>query len=272
MKNISKYLVILFLMGAPIIGFTQEKTGFQKFLEQTFEINLSNLKQGNNNAPFLKAFDQKLVWVNAVISVNGDVTENRRTKDDLKKALEQLGRQKQLAIHWDILQYNELTARENTLFASFDVDVSLEANGKTISSGKNIVQLIAKKMDGFYAITYLSVLQISKKMYSGPCYVNINKTENNTFSTLTAYPAGTDYALYEQNMTFTETNTMNMVTLENVEQKCFWNPKNNEVALKKDGSIKIGSAKDEAGVILVILKHFGNKTCTKMIRTQKDMK
>ena len=259
------------LMLTPIIGNAQEETDFQKFLVQTFEVNLSNLDQGNNNAPFLKAFGEKLVWTNAIVSIDGSVTERSRSKADLKQELTKLGREHGLSVKWDILQYNELTARENTRIASFDVNVLLQANGATISKGKNVVQVIAKKMDGFYVITYLSVLQVSDKLYIGPCYVNIKETSPTSFATATAFPAGTEYDVIEKEFSFLETKTAQVVKIKGVEQNYFWNPKSNAITLNNDGSIKIGSAENKNGVILMVIKHQSGKKCTKMIKTNKAM-
>ncbi len=267
MKTFILSAISFILTVIPMLGNAQEKTGFQQFLEETFEVKLSNLDQGNNNAPFLKAFDEQLVSLNAVVSVNGSVTQITRTKEELKSALARLGRENGLTYSWDILQYNELTARESTMFASFKVKVTLEKGGKTISKGKNIVQIIAKKMDGFFVITYMSVIQISDKMYAGPCYVNITKNSDNSYATTISYPNGTEYEFVDKSITFTEADGMTVVQIENIEQKYFWNPKLNSVSLEMRGGRKVGTATEPNGIILVVLKDIGSKKCTKMVLT-----
>jgi hypothetical protein len=269
MKIVFQNAIIILLMAVPFIGISQESSEFEKFLDNTFEVNLSNLDNGNNIAPFLKAFSEDLVWVNADVAIDGRVTQLKSDKDGLRKGLKQLQGSADLNVKWVIEKYNDVSKVEETRIAKFEVSVSLFAGKDLISTGINHVQVIAKKMDGFYSITYISVLQISDKLYFGPCYVHISKTEKDNFVTTTSFPNGTDYEFVEKKITFSESNGKKVVEIEGVDQKYFWNPKMNTVSMEMDGGRKIGSATETNGIMLVVLKDQASEKCAKMVITKK---
>ena len=269
MKTIIQNAFIFLLITVPFIGISQDISEFEKFLNKTFEVELSNLDNGNNVAPFLKAFSEDLIWFNADVAIDGKVTHQVLSKQDMRKELSRLSGFNDLKIKWDIITHNDVSKVEETSIAKFEVSVSLFAGKDLISKGTNHVEVIAKKMDGFYVINYISVLQISDKLYFGPCYVNITKTDKNKYATVTSFPNGTDYEFIEKNISFSETDNMKMVEIEGVDQKYYWNPKMNNVSMEIGGGRKIGSATEANGIILVVLKNLASKKCTKMVVTSK---
>ena len=130
------------LFPTNVLGQSSE---FGAFVNETFQNHLNNLTNTGNSSLFLAAFDQELVWVDVDVAIDGRVSMRKNGKDYLQKLIYRVNANKSLRVTWDIVKFNELTRRENTYMGSFEVDVHIYADDELLSSGKNFVEVLAKR-------------------------------------------------------------------------------------------------------------------------------
>ena len=265
MKKITFVLGFMFALSTS--SFAQNQTEFQKFISNTFEQKLTSLDNPSEVPDFLKSFSQDLSWREVTIAIDGKIEiPELYSKSDLEQKINFLARRSGISISWEIMQYNELTNRENSYIASMNVKVKLYANGEIIKEGTNNVQIVAEKKASFYQIKYMDVLQISQEQYLGNCYVRIASDNERTYAVDIAYPNGNNYENDGTKITVVSLDSFKKLVIDGNPQAYYWNTLNNEVSLKKEGQ-KLGVASTIENVILIAVKNEGKNTCSSVIRT-----
>lgn len=270
MKQVTQIAIAIFLIAIPFLSISQDKD-FEKFINQTFEVNLSQATKGSDPSAFLKAFDKSLIWVDINVAIDGRVASKKGDKESLTKRIKFLGSNTNLTVVWKITNTNQVSVRENTLLANFEVDVSLFAKDEVILVGKNMIDVLAKKINDTYVITYISVVQIADKTYKGRCFVGLEKGAN-SYTTLTSFPNGTAYQTVQNELAIVGNDKLRVVKLDQGEETYYWNTAQGVVSTDKQSKLKIGSASDETSVLLVILKNQNANKCTHMIPSKVSIK
>ena len=266
MKHLANTVVTLFIFSIPFLAVAQDKD-FENFIDQTFETKLNQAAMGNNTKDLLKSFDEGLIWIDINVSIDGRIAGKKGSKETLAKHIKRVASSPNLNIVWKISKYNQVSVRENTLLANFEVDVSLFAKGELISEGRNMVDVLAKKVNDTYVVTYLSILQVANKTYKGRCFVDIVKGDNG-YTTQTSFPNGTVYQTTQNDIAIVGSDKLRVVKLNQGEETYYWNTVLGIVTTDKQGKLNIGNAKDETNVVLVILKNQNTDKCTNMIPTK----
>ena len=268
MKNTFKFLTIVSLLLASTIVSAQssESENFKKFISQTFEKDLANLDHGNNIAPFLRAFSDDLIWTDAVVSTNGKVDESNRGKKYMRKKLLLSSKTPALFVKWEIIKYDELKVRKNTIIATLRAKTSLYVGDDMVSTGKNFVRIIATPLNDSYLISYLSILEVMDEVYIGPCYVNIQEGNNNSYSVSTYLPDGTNYDIQENEITFIKLDLGEAIQIKDGE-KYFWNPKMSSISKTQLGGPKLAKASTKEQVIMQVIKLENTPTCKEMVQS-----
>lgn len=272
MKNTLKSIAVFgFLLSSTVtIAQTSSTNDFKQFVSQTFEKDLSNLDHGNNLAPFLRSFTDDLIWVSAIVSTNGKVSEKNRSKNHMRKMLSLSSNSPSLFAKWEITKFDEFKVRKNTIVATFRANTNLYIGENMVSSGKNFVRIIATPLGDSYVISYLSVLEVKDEEFIGPCYVNIQNTNNN-YKVSTYLPDGSHYGISENELTFIKLDLGEAIQLKDGE-KYFWNPKMNSISKSQFDGPKLAKANDKEQVIMQIIKLEHTPTCEKMIKSSAVIK
>ena len=259
----------LFLLTANVFSQTTDTDTdkFTQFIKQTFDENLNNLQNGNNIAPFLKAFSDDCIWENTIITTNGKVQEGRYTKSNLRQHLMLSGNTPSLYVNWKITRFNHLKVRENTIYATFEVENSVHAGESVISKGKNMVQLIATPINNTFVITFFSNVQISDEIYKGECYINIQKQDDNNYNVHTYFPSGTDYSDISNTVNFNGADKYKVVSLksDDSENNYHWNIAQSAISKDKLNGPTIATGEEQA--IIALIKIEQQDHCLKMVRT-----
>lgn len=268
-----KVLVVLgLIIGSSIAIQAQEKTPFQSFLEEVFENQLSNLSGHQDVAPFMRNFSEDLSWTDVEVEIDGTIsTSVIKNKADLSKQINYLASRPSLGITWEIMEYHQLTARENTTIASLEVKVEVIANNKVIITGSNLAKVIAQKKEGKYFIKFVSLLRIDDTSVLGPCYLRLKTEDDKNYVADIAYPDGNQYEHFEKNLRFASADPLKAVIVDGVEQKFYWNPKTNDVSLDPNGRV-IGNASTPETILTVIISDQTKSRCSSVIRTAQEMK
>lgn len=267
MKN--NLIILAALLVSTISVSAQKQTAFQEFIETTFEGKLSNINSYEDIAPFVKSFSDDMHWINVNVDINGKINESKLlTKPDLIKQISYLASRPSLSLKWEIEEYRELTKREDSRVASMKVKVSMYANDKLITSGFNLVQIVAVKKEGFYLINYMDLLRISSEAYVGPCYVMLNKTSDTKYLADIAYPNGNNYEHFETSIDIVSTSPFKLFLIDGAEKKYFWNEKTNDVSQSMKGQ-KVGNASTPENVMLIAISNESKERCSSIVRTAK---
>lgn len=268
MKNKFKFIAVITLLLSSVgtIAQTDNAIDFKKFISQTFEHDLSNLDNGNNLAPFLRAFTDDLIWIGATVSTNGKLSELNRGKKYLRQMLSLSSNTPSLYVKWEITKFDEFKVRENTLIATFRAKTNLYIGEDMVSSGKNFVRVIATPLGDSYVISYLSILEVRDEEFIGPCYVNIQEQKNNIYTTSTYLPDGTNYDILENEITFSKLDIGEAIQIKDGE-KYFWNPKVNSISKSQFDGPKLAKASTKEQVIMQVIKLENTPTCRTMIKS-----
>jgi hypothetical protein len=269
MKNFAKISAIILFMVTPILSFSQDGSGFETFIKTTFEKDLNAISEGHDASKFLNSFADNLAWVNINVSIDGRVAGKKNDKARLSQLMNMLSTHPDLDVKWEIIKINEVSVRENTRLASFEVMVSMEANGKLISKGKNMMEVLARKDNGKFYINYFSIIQVSDKMYKGRCFVDSKKTKPTMYSTITSFPDGNFYTSVKNELFFVGEDKLRVVKLDHDGDLYYWNTVQGIVSKDKEGKQYIGEAKTEEDVVLRVLRDNNSNKCTNMIYESK---
>jgi len=269
MKNIVKISTILLIMVAPIVSYSQDGSGFKKFIKTTFEKELNAVSEGHDASKFLSAFAENLAWININVSIDGRVAGKQNDKARLSQLMGMLSTHPSLDVKWEIVKINEVSVRENTRMASFEVNVTMTANGELISSGKNMMEVLARKVDGKFYVNYFSIIQIADKMYMGRCFVDSKKTKPTMYSTITSFPNGNFYTSVKNELFFVGNDKLRVVKLDHDGDLYYWNTLQGTVSKDKEGKQYIGDAKTEEDVVLRVLRDNNSNKCSHMIYETK---
>jgi len=177
LKITLKFTAIFLFMATPILSFSQDGSGFEQFIKKTFENEINAISKGKNPSDFLNSFSESLVWVNLNVSIDGRVSGKKNDKEKLNQTMNMLQSRPNLDIVWEIESQNTVQVRENTRMSTFEVKVTMYASGEVISSGKNMIEVIARKMNDKFYVNYFSIIQISDKTYKGRCFVDSKKNK-----------------------------------------------------------------------------------------------
>lgn len=266
MKKIA--IALGLLISTSTLSFAQTQTDFQKFITNTFEEKLDHIQSAQDLPEFLKSFSKDLEWKDVNVSIDGRIEAMPMgTKADLEKNVSKLAARPDIRMEWDILEYTELTKRENSYVATMNVKVSLFASGELIRTGTNNVQIVAIKKNDFFEIIYMDILQISNEQYLGACYVRISNEQEKSFQVDVAYPNGNEYKNFSSQVTVIDVaDPFKKIIINNNNKAFYWNPKNEEVSLTKEGQV-VGKASTIENVLLVVVKTQGSEACSSVIRT-----
>ena len=269
MKNLVKLSAIILFMAAPLLSFSQTGAGFEKFLKSTFEANINAVSDGHNPSKFLSAFSDNLAWVNINVSIDGRISGKKNDKVKLSDVMNALASHPTLDIKWKVEKINEVSVRENTRLATFEVSVKMFAEGELISSGKNMMEVLARKVDGKYYINYFSIIQLSDQTYKGRCFVDSKKTKTTMYSTTTSFPNGTFYESTKNELFFVGSDKLRVVKLDHDGELYYWNTVQGTVSKDKAGKQFVGNANTEEEVVLRVLRDDHSNKCTNMIYESK---
>lgn len=269
MKSVAKILCIGIFIISPILTFSQDGKGFEKFIRSTFETKINAISKGEDPANFLASFGENVAWVNINVSIDGRVAGKKNDKKKLSQLLNTLSTHPSLDINWHIENINEVSVRENTRFATFEVSVKMLVGDELISTGKNMVEVLARKIDGKYSITYFSIIQLSDQTYKGRCFVDLKKTKPTMFTTTTSYPDGTFYNSTNNELFFVGNDKLRVVKLDHTGELYYWNTVQGSVSKDKEGKRIVGTAKSEEEVIFRVLRDAHSNACTHMIYEAK---
>lgn len=264
--------VSILLLSAQSFSQSESSSDFQAFIKTTFEKNLGNLENGNNIAPFLRAFSGDLTWVSVTISTNGMISKKARTKSDLRKTVMLSGNTPSLYVKWEITNYNSLKVRENTIIANFDAAVTLYAGDKMVAKGKNIVQVIATPINDTYVISYINILQVADEIYKGKCYVNVEKRAEGNFFVKTYFPTGTNYSEVDYSVIIDGPSQVKQVKLNGEKVSYYWNTANKSISKEKMNGPKLAVASTSEQLVLEVIKIEQSEKCHSLIPTFKKVK
>ena len=273
MKNRYTTLVVIILLFSSVGSFAQSETAssFKKFISQTFEHDLANLDNGNNTSPFLRAFTDDLIWTDAIVSTNGKVQDFNRGKGYLKKILALSSNTPAISAKWEIIKFDELKVRENTIIATFRAKTELSLGDEMVASGKNFVRVIANPLGDSYVISYLSILEVRDKVNIGPCYVNIQDKKNGDYFVTTYLPGGTNYDIIENEFTFSQLELSQAIQIKDG-KKYFWNPDTKSISLGQYDSPKLAVATSKEFAIMEVIKLENAPTCSETFQSFKEIK
>lgn len=267
MKN--RGIALFVLLGCVVMGNAQEQTAFQDFITEVFEKKLSHINSYDDVAPLMRSFSEDYHWVNVEIGIDGKVsTPELKNKEDFSSQIKYLASRPALSLTWEIVEYHELSKREDSRIASLKVKVSIIANGTLVTSGYNIIKVVAEKNPEHYAIKYMDILQVASQSELGPCYVKLTRIDNANFDADIAYPDGNEYEHYLTKIKMIPAEPFKAFRIDDVEQHYYWNPITKDVTLNKKGR-KVGNARTADNVIIIAISNEAKKRCTSMIRTYK---
>lgn len=272
MNNIMKISAIILFIAIPLLSFSQDGSGFEKFIKTTFETDLNAISDGHNSTKFLSAFSDNVAWVSINVSIDGRVAGKKNDKARLAQVMNTLSTHENLDVKWTIKKINEVAVRENTRFATFEVSVQMLVGGDLISSGKNMVEVLARKIDGKYYINYFSIIQLSDETYKGRCFVDSKKTNSSTYSTTTSYPDGNFYNSTKNELFFVGNDKLRVVKLDHDGELYYWNTVQGTVSKDKEGKRFVGNATSEEEVVLRVLRDDHSNKCTHMIYEKTKVK